>query len=74
MKQNTTTIRISAINKFILREFITENFREKNRSSNTITDDELITFLIRENTGFFYESLKAKAQNELNNRLKRKQP
>ena len=67
MKHNTTTIRVSQLNKVLLRQYITENLKEKNPSITNITDDTIITYLIQKDTGLYYNKIKAKAENELDN-------
>ena len=67
MKHNTTTIRISQLNKTLLRNYVMENLKEKNPSITNITDDTIITYLIQQDTGLFYNKIKAEAENELNN-------
>lgn len=66
MKYNTTTIRITQLNKILLRKYIFSNFKDKNPSIDHATDNDLITFLIRENTGIYFLKIKSEGEHELN--------
>lgn len=65
MSQNTLTIRISALNKHMIENHVMVNFKEKNKSVDNPTIDELITFLIQENLSIYYPKLKSKSENDI---------
>lgn len=65
MVKRTESVRISILNKYIIYNYIVVNYQEKNKSSKIPVFDELITFLIRENVGEYYEKIKSESENEL---------
>ena len=66
MATNSISIRISAINKYMIEHYISENFLEEYPTADNATINELITFLIRKNLGLFYPKLKSETQNAIN--------
>ena len=63
MAQNTVTMRMSKANKYMIENFVLENFKEKNPSIDNPSHNILITFLLQEYFKFFYPQLKSKSEN-----------
>jgi len=67
MKQNSCTIRISTVTKYLIDHDVRQAYKEAYPNQENVTISDIVTHLTRNDMGISYDKLRSKAEDKLAN-------